>query len=166
MDIKQPTGRSSRFPPWLLERVENHLIFGFLFRWLPAAWILGIVGIAAAITLFLRHAFMGSNLGLTLSVLGAAFVFARAPIQAQAVFAYVATKSILAVCGFAISLAGFGRIRDGMPGGAPLVILGLIWMPSIEFVPKFARYRNYFTLGRIFGSILLLGVVIRDGLLA
>ncbi len=140
--------------PWLRKQVEGHIVWGgFLakrkFLWGVVAVVIGIVcnGLMRSlensdfITLFFN--------AQSLIIIGVVVFYFRLMGYYQAALAWIATKCGAFLFCLLCILTGVIKVLQGMPWGRYQVLLGLIWMPSIEFHPFLSNYQKLVSIMRI-----------------
>ena len=144
--------------PWLRKNIEGHLIFGPFVNRFPFGWVFlslfllyFIWGFAATDrALFLRFV---SNLDKLFFIIIAVY-FLKQPKYVQAAIGWCIVKFagglIAFVCLIAGGIVGFFREQ---PDAIHITLLAIIWLPGIEFIPKFSEIQKFITIGRILASI-------------
>ncbi len=140
--------------PWLRLHVETHLILGPIARHVPFAWIM------FAILLFLFIGYISyPNLGIVpymgavpigILMLFLPVMLRKWPRYHQAALGWIAVKCAGGFIAFLfmvpLSLVSLVQRR----GDALLTfLLGFVWFPWIEFLPKVTPHQKWVTAGRI-----------------
>jgi hypothetical protein len=157
--------------PFTVRHVESHLVFGPLARHFPVAYLLAGVGILKAIDDFTnRHAPFAQRVGGTLEdiILWAGvmpLLLSRVTRRQQAILLWGTTKFALGFAAFIMMTVGTGTsYQSGRPRDALVFFfLGLIWLPSLEFIPRLTLHQKYITLARLVLSFPLVIIGIRGG---
>lgn len=137
--------------PWLRNQVENHLFFGN-YKWKK----LYLVGVALYITialaifapnhvLFSFDIFKDQGSGFVISVILAS-VFYKYEIS---VFFWGVIKVLLLFMFFILFLCGVINSLSGEKYAYFLSVLGVVWLPSVEFIKIIVPYQRYVTLLRV-----------------
>lgn len=144
--------------PLAIRHVESHLVFGPLSRHFPLAYIalgLGVLNLLAAI--FAGGPANGQHIGSIFDkvfYLIVPFLLLRMTYRQQAIVGWMATKFAFGLGAFMLVTIGAGAsFRDNKADAWPNLLLGLIWIPGIEFIPKVTPHQRYVTLARIVLSI-------------
>ena len=144
--------------PFTVRQVDTHLVFGPISRHIPCAYLV-IFGIVASFFIGSFHS--GQSLGrFILGILGRLF-FLPVPLlllqmtrRQQAIAGWLAVKISLGIG--AILMAAVGSTLSFEHGYADAwsnLALGLLWIPSVEFIARITPYQRYVTIGRIILSI-------------
>jgi hypothetical protein len=142
--------------PWLRQQVETHLVFGFLARHLPFAWVLAF-GTALAVVFVLSRGATLQAIELALCIALCLFFLRRMSKYRQAALGWWIIKVTAALCSFLLlivgGLVGFLRAR---PDAIYVTALALVWFPGPEFVPIIGKRQRFVTLARIAVSVPLI----------
>ena len=157
--------------PITIRHVESHLIFGPLSRHFPVAYVAALCGVLKLASDFLNTAApMGQRVGgaiedLIVWVSLVPLILSRMTRRQQAILAWGATKFGLGFAAFIMMTVGTGTsYQSGHPRDALVFFfLGLIWLPSVEFIPRFTPHQRYITLTRLILSIPLVIIGIQGG---
>jgi hypothetical protein len=86
-------------------------------------------------------------------------LFACCHSKSQAIIAYSVMKLTVAFASLLLVYGGILRLTTHAADSWPMFFLGLIWLPSLEFIPKITLYQKYLTIARFLLSIpcLILG---------
>jgi hypothetical protein len=158
--------------PFALRHVESHLVFGFFARRFPFVYVIlsaMLVGIGSTLLDLLalgQHpppdTFDRISAGMVLPGLllavWVAFASRRLSWRQQAILGWWITKIMLGVFSFMLFFAGalVGFFR-GDPDAWLFLALVILWVPSVEFLPKVTPRQRYLTLARLVVTTLLLG---------
>ena len=144
--------------PFTIRQVETHLIFGPIARYVPFAYVLfggGIVSLVAGLIATQKP--IGQYIGSIfdkLIYLIVPFLLLRMTKRQQAILGWYGFKFGMGVAAFMMATVGAGvSYKNGDPDVWELLVLGVIWIPSIEFIPKVTPYQRYVSLARIALSI-------------
>jgi hypothetical protein len=157
--------------PFTVRHVESHLVFGPLSRHFPVAYLVAVGGILKGINDFTnRHAPLGQRVGGALEDLLVwagviPLLLLRLTRRQQAILLWGTTKFALGFAAFIMMTVGTGtNYQSGHPRDALVFFfLGLIWLPSLEFIPRLTPHQKYITLARLALSIPLVIIGIRGG---
>ena len=157
--------------PLTVRQVESHLVFGPLSRHFSVAYLAALCGALQLVHDFLNHAVppgqrIGSMLDdLLIWVVVMPFILSRMTRRQQAILAWGATKFTLALTTFIMVTVGGGKAfsEGDTRDGVVFLLLGLLWFPSIEFIPTVTPHQKYVTLVRLILSIPLVIIGIRGG---
>lgn len=144
--------------PGLIRHVESHMVFGPLSRHFG----FGYVALVGAILSFVGGFFathlppaqyFGSLLDKLVFLALPLMILTWTPRQ-QAIVGWIAFKITLGLGAFFMATVGAGEsFKLGKSDAWPLLLLGLLWIPGIEFIPKITPHQRYVTLARIVLSI-------------
>lgn len=144
--------------PWLKNHIEGHLIFGPLSKWFPFGWILSAVftvNFIWAMAIAERSIFLNllSNLDKLFFIIVTIYLLKTSKYH-QAAIGWCVTKTIGGLLAFMMLLVGgiIGKLR-GQPDAAYVALLALIWIPGLEFIPRFVEKQKVITLTRIVLSL-------------
>jgi hypothetical protein len=157
--------------PFTIRHVESHLIFGPLSRHFSITYVALAFGILKLADDFRNTAVpTGQRIGgviddLIVWVGLMPLLLSRMTRRQQAILVWGATKFSLGLAAFMMMTVGAGSAyRDGNTRDALVFLfLGLIWLPSLEFIPRLTPHQKYITLGRLVLSIPLVIIGIRGG---
>jgi len=141
--------------PWLQRQVEGHLFFGPFSRNSSFGWIV-VAGFALNVIFSLSTSPTNSEIfGLIDKVflLVLSFIFLKTSRYRQAAIGWCVTKFMLVVVCFLMLLAG-GLVGffQKKPDAMHIVLLSLIWFPSIEFIPSLQHKQKIITMVRLLVS--------------
>ena len=140
--------------PFLVRQVETHLVLGPISRHFPIGYFFvasALVRLAAGafptISLPDRHQF---NLSQKLVGLCSSLGLLCMSRRQQAIIAWVAIKPAIGVAAIMLVTVG-ARISfaRGRPDEWPNLLLGLLWIPALEFVPSITPHQRFITVGGI-----------------
>ena len=146
--------------PWLQRQVEGHLVLGFFARRL-AFWRVVAVLLGLGIVTGLAEATLAGSwlnlMGRTVSggvLLLLFWPLVRMSRYRQAAIGWWSAKIAIGLCSFLTLLVGgvIGFVR-GQPDAIHLVLLALVWMPSVEVVSPLVAYQRAITIARLLVSI-------------
>lgn len=157
--------------PFTIRHVESHLIFGPLSRHFPVAYLALAAGVLKLLDDFRNSQVpAGQRIGGAIEDLIVwaglmPLILSRMTRRQQAIIAWGATKFALGFAAFIMMTVGTGSsYQSGQPRDALVFFfLGLIWLPSLEFIPRLTPHQKYITLARIVLSIPLVIIGIRGG---
>jgi hypothetical protein len=154
--------------PGLIRQVETHLIFGPLSRHFPLAYLLVALVVGAMIIPFFRlHQPIGKYIGDVAGKLILLFIpilMLRMTLRQQAIICFVAVKVTLGV--FALAMLTIGvpaSLQRHESDVLPNLFIGLIWLPSVEFIPRVTPHQKYVTVARLLLTIPCVYFGIRGG---
>lgn len=156
--------------PFTVRHVETHLVFGPLSRHLPVAYPAVLCGLLKLASDFPNTAApIGQRVGGSIEDLVVwvgllPLILSRMTRRQQAILAWGATKFALGFAAFLLatggSLASFQRHQSD---AWPNLFLGLIWLPSIEFLPSVTPHQKYVTIARLLLTIPCVYFGVRSG---
>jgi hypothetical protein len=139
--------------PFTIQQVETHLIFGPLSRHFSTAYLM-LFGFAVSLIVGLSST--EKPIGQYIGSIADKLIFLFVPLlllkmsrRQQAIVGWIAVKFSLGIAAFLMILAGaLPGFQRGDADAWPLLFLGLIWIPWIEFIPAVAPHQKYVTLAR------------------
>ena len=144
---------------WFRYQIETHLIFGPISRHTDFAWF-SILIISAFFLKLLFNPNMSIGCYLTISVLFCLFVgpqlimWSKLTRYQQAAIGWISVKVSFCVASlFLMTLGPIVSNQRGQTDGLPLFLLGLVWLPWLEFIPKITPHQKYVTILRLIISI-------------
>jgi hypothetical protein len=154
--------------PGLIRQVETHLIFGPLSRHFPLAYIaLALAAGALIIAFFSLHQPIGQYVGTIADKLIFLFVpilMLRMTLRQQAIIGFLAVKITQGIASFMmITIGSAVSFQRHQSDAWPNLFLGLIWLPSIEFLPRVTPHQKYVTIARLVLSIPFIFLGVRSG---
>jgi hypothetical protein len=157
--------------PLTIRQVESHLVFGPLSRHFPVAYLMLVTGVLKFFDDFRNTRVpAGQRIGGAIEDLFVwvglmPLLLSRMTRRQQAILAWGATKFTLAIAAFIMVAVGAGSaFHEGdTRGGMVFLFLGLLWFPSVEFVPSITPQQKFITLARLVLSIPLVIIGIRGG---
>ena len=154
--------------PFLLKQVETHLVFGPLSRHLQLGYIVlvwAIIHVGVTLFTFLRPLSLYIfEIILALPILIVPFIMLRMTCRQQAIFSLLVTKFSLGVAAGLMATVGASHsFSHGQADAWPNLLLGLIWIPSLELIPKITPNQKYITIARIILSIPCIYFGIKSG---
>jgi hypothetical protein len=144
--------------PFTIRHVESHLVFGPLARYVPVAYVaFGVVVVSLVAGLFATGKPVGQYVGSILDKL----IFLVVPLvlvsltkRQQAIVGWMAVKFAIGFAAFIMATVGSGvSFQHGYADAWPNLLLGLIWIPGIEFIPRITPHQRYVTIARIVLSL-------------
>lgn len=154
--------------PFTIEHVRTHLILGPLARHVKAstlvivaasAYFLYDLVISESVFQFFRKDFFNALWWAFL-----AFFLRRMTRQRRAIILWWSIKITGGIAAFIVMTAGSLSSRQFDPPGAlPLFLLGLIWLPGLEFISRLTPHQKYLTLGCLGLSLLCVYFGIQRG---
>jgi hypothetical protein len=144
--------------PLTIRQVESHLMFGPLSRHFPCAFLALAGGILSLIAgFYATHSPLVQYLGSIIDKLvffAVPWLMFRMTYRQQAIVGWLAVKLAFGVTAIILAASGAAAsFRGGQADAWPKLLLGLIWIPGIEFIPKIAPHQRYVTLARMALSI-------------
>jgi hypothetical protein len=131
-----------------------------LSRHLPFAYVMLASGIITVVwTLLNRSAPLAQHIGditgiVIFQIVLLRLVLSRMTRRQQAIVGWGGIKFGLGFAAFMMMMiGGFGGLAQGHRDALPDSVLGLIWIPGVEFIPKIARQQKYVTIARLLFSI-------------
>ena len=155
--------------PGLVRQVETHLIFGPLSRHFPLGYIaLACTAIFLAVALVTPHQSRADFVMITAQVLMfsvfVVFLVLRMTLRQQAILGFIAVKLTQGIMAFMmITIGSAVSFQRHQPDAWPNLFLGLVWLPSIEFLPRVTPHQKYVTVARILLSIPFVYLGVRSG---
>ena len=142
--------------PWLRHQVKTHLVFGESkgkYFYLVAILIyvsMGIVFLVPQEKYEVLSVFMEPRVGAFSVVLILAIIFGNYKTNA---LLWAAIKFTVLFASFICLLCGLINLIRDDPADVELIVLGLLWFPSIEFLAIFSERQKYITLTRVLVSV-------------
>ena len=132
---------------WSIRQVEGHLMFGPISRHFPF-WIVSIILFASFF--IWKRTELSDIFILAMLVYSHLFVLRKKTLRQQALFGWWITKISLGAAAFIMLLMGlifffFKNQKDNLC----IIVLGFLFLPVWEFIPKLSRYQKYITGVRI-----------------
>jgi hypothetical protein len=150
---------------WLRNQVENHLFFQYFAKYIP----FGLV-IILLVTVNIVYSLIDFEKSVTFIIYDNIFPLLIAvflltiPKLHQAIIGWIALKFTIGIT--AILLMTVGTIlsyTEGRNDVIPNFLLGIIWIPLLEFIPGITSKQKYVTLARILLSIPVIYLGIDSG---
>ena len=92
------------------------------------------------------------------------FLLCKLPKYQQAVIGWFAVKFTLGVVALmTMTIGTWSSLQRGRSDALPNFLLGLIWLPSVEFIPKITPHQKYVTIGRLLLTIPVVYMGIQSG---
>jgi hypothetical protein len=154
--------------PGVIKQVETHLIFGPISRHVPFAYVILAGAIVSLIAgFFATNKPVGQYVGSILDkliYLVLPFLLLRLTLRQQAIIGWMAVKFGVGIAAFMMATLGSAvSFQHGYSDAVPNLILGLIWIPGVEFIPRVTPHQRYVTLARIALSIPCIYFGIKSG---
>lgn len=156
MESTEKSGVKVSVSPWVLSHLESHLVFGPFFRHpaIPIGYAFIALGLIVLILYWLTSTGtptrVGGGLDKLLFVVPWLFLVKRRSPLEQLSFAWWTTKITgWIVCPLLILLGPIVYLARGDADGVATFLLGCIWLPSIEFIPKVTPHQKWLTLARL-----------------
>jgi hypothetical protein len=154
--------------PFTIQQVESHLIFGPISRHFPLAYVALAAGVVNVITGFLAT---GRPLAEYVVTVAEKLIWLLLPVllfkmtwRQQAIVGWMAVKFALGFGAFMMATVGAGvAFQRGQSDAWPLLCLGIIWIPLIEFLPRVAPHQKYVTIARLLLSTPFVILGVRSG---
>lgn len=150
---------------WLRNQVETHLIFSIFAKYIPFGIIMFVIIVANAVeTLINSNETVLFVIYDNIFLLIVTILVLLLPRLQQATLGWIVTKILIGVLAFLLMTVGAGSSwRAGRNDVIPNLLLGIIWIPWIEFLPKVTPKQKYITLARIVLSIPVIYMGIQSG---
>jgi hypothetical protein len=155
------TPEKSKFSdnPRIRRLVENHLVFGPISKYFDVGWMLiplGMVGLVCALLFppkFILAKIMSWYLPV-MSVVAGIFVLHKPNRYEHAFYGWIGTKGGMGICALMFIVVGapVSALR-GKSDALPNLLLGLIWLPWLEFLPTLERKQKLITICRLIASV-------------
>ena len=157
--------------PLTIRHVETHLFFGPLSRHLSLGFLVLAGGLIHLIWTLLsppevpRGQYIGDTIGILLSeILFIPFFLLQITRRQQAIIGWGVMNLTFGFAFFIMTaVGGFGGLAQGHHDALPLLFLGLLWIPSVEFIPKVTPHQKYVTVARLLLSIPCIYVGMKSG---
>lgn len=138
---------------WTIRHTEGHLILGPISRKMPFSWIMCLF----MLVLLIEQIRSGSRdlIFYFMAVLGilSPYFFRKATYRQQAIMGWILSKAGFGMLAFIMVIFGPIQLLQGVQDGLPLLFLGLIWFPGIEFIPAITKWQKQITAERLLLSI-------------
>ena len=141
--------------PFAIGHVENHIVFSFFYRSISlsytfAALLLFVFVFGAAQTDANLSTYFFNNTQEIVTFLGCIFILSRLSYPQQAMVGWAILKFTMLIAAGLLATVGFisSYSRD-KSDAFPNLFLGLLWLPSIEFIPKLLPYQRHISIARI-----------------
>ncbi len=154
---KQEKGYMQNFgrleTPWTIRHTEGHLILGPISKKLPFAWIIFFITLISVIDQINNQS--RDLIFYCLAVIGllSPYFLRKTTYRQQAILGWILTKVTIGLLAFIMVLIGPIKLLQGEQDALPLLFLGLIWFPTIEFIPTITKWQKQITAGRLLLSI-------------
>jgi hypothetical protein len=144
--------------PFMIRQVETHLVFGPLSRHFPVAYVIFAGAVLSLVAGFLAvHESVGQYIGSIIDkliYLLFPLLLLKMTLRQQAIIGWMAVKFALGIAAFMMATVGAGAsFQRGQADAWPNLVLGLVWIPGVEFIPRITPHQRYVTLARIVLSI-------------
>jgi hypothetical protein len=145
--------------PGLVRQVETHLIFGPLSRHLPLGYIALACTVIVLVAAFVtphqsRVDFIMITAEMLMFLVFIVFFVLRMTLRQQAILGFIAVKLTQGIGAFMmITIGSAVSFQRHQSDAWPNLFLGLIWLPSIEFLPRVTPHQKYVTIARTLLSI-------------
>jgi hypothetical protein len=147
--------------PWLKRQIETHLFFGFFSRKLP--FFLVFVATCTLYFIYELFFFQGpsfakliENLQYLFFILVGLYLLKMSKYHQAAIGWWVVKISLFFVCIVMVIAGGLVGLLKGNPDYLHEILIGFIWLPSLEFIPRLTEKQKFLTIGRVMFSIPLL----------
>ncbi len=123
---------------WLRQQVETHLIFNIFARYIPFGMFMVVLIIAnvAYIIIAQESSLLYAIYDNIMLIFGTVFILQLPRIQ-QATLGWLITKFTIGILAFLLMTVGAGTSwSQGKSDALPNFLLGIVWLPWIEFIPK------------------------------
>jgi len=143
---------------WLHNQVETHLIFGPIVRHIDLCWFVLLIPAIQTFNFFLYAEMSIFNLLILIIYLSFPlmlfWVMNKSTRFKQAAIGWVSVKGTLFIVTLCFMILGpITSIQRGQTDAIPLFLMGLIWFPCIEFIPKISPKQKYITFARLILTI-------------
>ncbi|PYK29486.1 MAG: hypothetical protein DME57_10150 [Verrucomicrobia bacterium] len=136
-------------------------VFGPLSRYVPVGLLVLIGGIIhLAWSLFSgpsgvpRGQYIGDTLDIVVvEIILLPLILLQATRRQQSIIAWGVTNITFGIAFGIMLIISAGRFFSGDGNALPTLFLGLIWTPSMEFIPKITPHQKYVTIARLLLSI-------------
>lgn len=147
---------------WIRNQVENHLIFQIFCKYIQLGWFL-----LALLGLKFLYEVITKDISSILSYIIYIFVVYTVTKESkyvQAAIGWLLSKfTLFIVTLLGISYGIVNRLAYENSNALYIFILGIIWLPNIEFVPRISNYQKIITLFRIIFSLPVIYIEIKSG---
>ena len=155
--------------PWVCRQVETHLVFGFFSKYFDFGWVIIVAG--AAILAFNFLTFNGNAFQLidklsvgAMSFVGGIIFIKKMTRFNQAMAGWFCFKIPLAFAAFmCMTLATLISLNESRPDALANFLIGLIWLPFLEFIPRITPFQKWVTLARFLFSIPVVYMGVHSG---
>lgn len=150
---------------WLRHQVETHLVFSVFAKYIPFGIVLLFIVVANVVERLINSDsillfVIWDNIFLFIPALFVLFL----PKLQQATFGWIVTKILIGMLALLIMTVGAGSSWSaGRNDVIPNLLLGIIWIPWLEFLPRVTSKQRYVTLARILLSIPVIYMGIQSG---
>ena len=154
---------------WLKKQVEGHVVFGTIYRYVPCFLLGGVT----LILVLVWNIFTSEGVALQTAadfiwyILIAGFFIYQAFILAkyqQAVICWLAIKVSFGIAAFVLLTVGtLTSLSKHQSDALPNFLIGVIWMPEIEFIPKMSQYQKYISVLRLLLTVPVVYLGIKSG---
>jgi len=155
--------------PRLRQQVETHLVFGFFSKYLGLGWLIIAVGALILLSGFLNIKAGGFKLVDSLQT-GIIMLFCgiysvkKMTRYHQALIGWISIKTALGIAAFVCMTVGsIVSLANKQSDALANFLLGLIWLPGIEFIPRIAPFQKWVTVSRLLLSIPVVYMGIHSG---
>lgn len=138
---------------WTVRHTEGHLILGPISKKIPFSWILFLVTLAGVVDQTINRS--GDLVFYCLAVVGllSPYFLRNATYRQQAIVGWILTKVAIGLLAFIMVIVGPIKLMRDDQDALPLLFLGLIWFPGLEFISSVTRWQRTITIGRLLLSI-------------
>lgn len=155
--------------PWIRKQVDTHLLFGSsqMFFWTLVAIYLVLLSCVELLA-FKKN---NSDLGISADLfnylkggpIGLGIVLSLMVIRPPSYGWLVVKVLLIIVCFFLLAVGAPISFSKGQSDAWVFLALGLIWLPSIEFIPLVTPYQRYLTILRLILTLPAIYFGIRSG---
>ena len=146
--------------PWMRNQVENHLIFQYFVKNIPALW-LGIVLfffyiLFEVIDSGISELIFSDKIITIIIIPFVIFYLIKMDKFHQACIAWFSVKiTLFFTCILLMTVGTISSIKAGGQDAIPNFLLGLTWFPLIEFFPRIDKKQKYITAFRIIFTVII-----------
>ena len=150
--------------PWIRRQVETHLFFGLIARHVSFVWVICVLGAIYLCVFVPKFKDLFTDVS-TIACYGfGIFLLRKLSKYQQAVIGWFVIKFTLGVVALMVMTVGtWSSLQRGQSDALPNFLLGVIWLPSVEFIPKITPHQKYVTIGRLLLTIPVVYVGIKSG---
>lgn len=161
---KTTTGFEMLDTPWLRKQVEGHLLFGLFSTKHRLFWSVFLLTSGLLINILFHSLKKADYISLvfniqTLLIIASVAYLTRFVGFYQAAIWWIASKLGFFFISFIFILTGVVNSIQGNNGSFLQIILGIVWLPSIEFHPIITRYQKVLSIFRFLVALLIVPMI-------